>query len=99
MNHLNAREQELIRSTVSAVMEELAPRIPDLTAEQQRVLPRMIEWYEEMVEAQRLRREFYERLKLSALSRALGLFALFALLAVIFGGREAMQKIINMVAP
>lgn len=95
MRELTEHEATLIEDAIVRAMDRLDSRFPKLNDEQAAALPKLLDWWDEKVRAEKIKREFWEQMKLKTVARALGWLAAFAVLSMIVGGREAMQKLLH----
>ncbi len=91
---LSERDIELIE----AVLERTHRGCPDLTEEQCAALPEMIAAWKEEVETKRLEREFWQSVKLRGSLYGLLTLGAFLFLSILFGGREALAKLVHYAA-
>jgi len=92
--HLSERDLELI----DAVLERSHRGCPDLSEEQCAALPAMIAEWGERVEAAKLRRAFWREVQMKGVLYGLLALGLLVLYSVIFGGKEALPKVIHLMA-
>lgn len=95
MRELTEHEAMLIEDAIVRAMERLDTRFPKLNGEQAAALPKLLDWWDEKVRAEKTKREFWERMKLKTMTQAILFLLAFAGLSVVFGGREAMQRLLH----
>lgn len=95
MRELTEHEAALIEDAIVRAMERIDARLPKLNDEQAAALPKLLDWWGEKIRAERVKREFWERMKLKTLAQAILYLLAFAGLSVVFGGREAMQRLVH----